>query len=308
VAVVMGASPSPFLIFYVDGVQELGFGMTGLPATLARTSNFIGKSNWQADPFLKGSVYDLRVYDDSRGATEIRSDMSGNIDLNDPDLRLYYALNGNYASGLATPQADAQAQNSPAFVANTNTASGVTPSVLTLSSANVVNVNNDTPSTNQTLTFSKNSSLVGTTGNNTLSGTNSNDFLAGQGGNDILAGGSGADTFFWQQGETGSDTVTDFKVSEGDMINLSGLLKSAGLTRTTSVDMLTKYLQFTQDTLNANHAVLKIDIDGLGNFTTGAEKTIQFTNGWLNGLNDTYANLLAHKTIVLDQTSAAPLF
>jgi len=70
--------------------------------------------------------------------------------------------------------------------------------------------------------------LLGGNNNDTLNGGAGNDFLTGGTGKDTLTGGTGADTFIYT---TTSDTVkniwidvlTDFKVSEGDIIDLSGL-------------------------------------------------------------------------------------
>ncbi|EKE69942.1 type I secretion C-terminal target domain-containing protein, partial [Gallaecimonas xiamenensis] len=65
--------------------------------------------------------------------------------------------------------------------------------------------------------------LYGTAGNDMLYGGDGNDILAGGLGNDLLSGGQGADSFHWSQGETGTDTITDF--SQGtDVLDLAELL------------------------------------------------------------------------------------
>jgi VCBS repeat-containing protein len=86
--------------------------------------------------------------------------------------------------------------------------------------------------------------LHGGAGNDALNGGNGNDILVGGKGNDALAGGAGADVFAWKLGDGGTagapavDTITDFKVSEGDRLDLRDLLQSeAG-------SSLDKYLDF----------------------------------------------------------------
>ena len=71
--------------------------------------------------------------------------------------------------------------------------------------------------------------LIGTAGNDKIVGGAGNDFLRGAFGKDILTGGTGADTFVVEAG-TGTDTITDFKATEGDRIALSGGLTFGRLT------------------------------------------------------------------------------
>lgn len=68
-----------------------------------------------------------------------------------------------------------------------------------------------------------------TSNNDQLTGTNKNNKLSGLAGDDTLIGGSGSDIFqFNDIKETGKttktrDTITDFKTSDGDKIDLSGI-------------------------------------------------------------------------------------
>ena len=78
--------------------------------------------------------------------------------------------------------------------------------------------------------------IFGQAGNDTLNGGAGNDILLGGMGNDTLTGGAGADTFMYVKGETGNDTITDFNIGEGDVIDLSDLLSGHG-------SDLTQYLQ-----------------------------------------------------------------
>lgn len=66
--------------------------------------------------------------------------------------------------------------------------------------------------------------LIGNSGNDTISGGNSKDFIQGGSGADKLTGGTGADVFSFistkDSTSSSRDTITDFKQSEDDIINL----------------------------------------------------------------------------------------
>lgn len=66
----------------------------------------------------------------------------------------------------------------------------------------------------------KNDSLHGLASNDVISAGKGNDFLWGHGGNDTLIGGAGADVFVFSSAG-GEDTITDFNLSEGDVIIFS---------------------------------------------------------------------------------------
>ncbi|MFG5862185.1 retention module-containing protein [Metapseudomonas sp. CR1201] len=76
-----------------------------------------------------------------------------------------------------------------------------------------------------------NDQLIGGNGNDILFGGTGTDTLTGGKGSDTLWGGSGNDTFVWKAGDSGvvgspdQDVVKDFKMSEGDKLNLSDLLQ-----------------------------------------------------------------------------------
>jgi Ca2+-binding RTX toxin-like protein len=68
-------------------------------------------------------------------------------------------------------------------------------------------------------------------GNNELIGTDQDDVIIGGAGNDILTGGDGADLFVWQAGDefnlsniSAQDTVTDFNIEQGDVLDLADIL------------------------------------------------------------------------------------
>ena len=72
--------------------------------------------------------------------------------------------------------------------------------------------------------------ITGNGGNNILEGQGGNDILNGRGGNDTLTGGTGSEYLFTiPMGPTvippsNNDTITDFNDSEGDRIDLRGVI------------------------------------------------------------------------------------
>ncbi|MEO6409614.1 MAG: Calx-beta domain-containing protein, partial [Burkholderiaceae bacterium] len=78
-----------------------------------------------------------------------------------------------------------------------------------------------------------NDRLYGGDGADQLFGGNGNDVLYGGAGNDLLTGGLGGDTFAWSLADRGLmgapavDTITDFNVAQGDVLDLRDLLVGA---------------------------------------------------------------------------------
>lgn len=67
-------------ILYIDGVQvATNTGMTFKPSDLApaTSGNFIGKSEWMGDKYLKGQVDDFRIYNRALSSSEVTSVMNG---------------------------------------------------------------------------------------------------------------------------------------------------------------------------------------------------------------------------------------
>jgi hypothetical protein len=135
--------------------------------------------------------------------------------------------------------------------------------------------------------------LFGNGGNDTLVGGAGADLIVGGGGNDILTGGLGADTFRWNSGESGTDTVTDFTKAQGDKIDLSGLLAGLGAAK----DNIAGFLQLTSA---GSDAILKIDVEGGGGFSSPTQ-TITLSGAWSSGnlLNDTLANLIEQRVFLI---------
>jgi Ca2+-binding RTX toxin-like protein len=117
-----------------------------------------------------------------------------------------------------------------------------------------------------------------TSANNALTGTAGNDLMESGQGNDTMAGGSGADVFKFAFNEVGTDTVTDFTKSQGDKVDLSGILQGTGFN---VLSNLATFLQLSTD--GSGNAVLKVDPYGESNFTTPAQ-TVVFANAAASGL------------------------
>ncbi|MGY5537463.1 retention module-containing protein [Vibrio brasiliensis] len=105
--------------------------------------------------------------------------------------------------------------------------------------------------------------LIGGAGDDQLDGGDGNDTLYGGLGSDILVGGTGMDTFVWDHIDGGSlDTIKDFKVSEGDKIDLREVLPELKQ-NTLDMDSLLEHLDVKVDGDN-----VELHIHPLG---TGAE-------------------------------------
>ncbi|HKS13105.1 MAG TPA: immunoglobulin-like domain-containing protein [Pseudomonas sp.] len=149
--------------------------------------------------------------------------------------------------------------------------------------------------------------LLGGTGNDTLLGGEGNDMLFGGAGadilnggkgDDILTGGAGGDTFVWKSGDTGKDVIKDFKVAEGDRLDLSDLLQGE---KGTTID---NYLKIT--TVGGDSTVL-VSTEGKLNAAGGlanADVTIKLEG--VNWSNTTINSLIsgADPTIKVDNSNS----
>uniref|UniRef100_UPI000B546CA7 VCBS domain-containing protein n=1 Tax=Cobetia sp. QF-1 TaxID=1969833 RepID=UPI000B546CA7 len=104
--------------------------------------------------------------------------------------------------------------------------------------------------------------LEGGSGNDNLQGGAGNDTLIGGTDNDILTGGDGADIFMWMNGDdanslggTATDTITDFSVAGGDVLDLSDLLQEDE-----DANSLSSFLHFESD--GAGGTNISISADG----------------------------------------------
>jgi VCBS repeat-containing protein len=86
---------------YLNGTVVSTGKLNTSPASISRTNNFLGRSNWSADPYFHGGLRDLRIYDKARTQAEINSDMAGLVpDGANAGLLAWYSLDGRgFASG-----------------------------------------------------------------------------------------------------------------------------------------------------------------------------------------------------------------
>lgn len=87
-----------------------------------------------------------------------------------------------------------------------------------------------TEDSSSTATETAYAEIAGEISDDTLSGSDANEMIIGGAGNDILTGGAGKDIFVWNAGDEGTaispaeDIVTDFDISEGDVLDFSDIL------------------------------------------------------------------------------------
>jgi Ca2+-binding RTX toxin-like protein len=111
--------------------------------------------------------------------------------------------------------------------------------------------------------------INGGAGNDLIFGQEGDDVITGGAGNDTLYGGSGADTFAYNALTDGTDTILDFDVTEGDVLDLSALLSDAGFDPIN--DAITNFV-FATDT--AQGTVIKVDVTGAGNSAAAASVAV----------------------------------
>ncbi|WP_177332438.1 immunoglobulin-like domain-containing protein, partial [Pseudomonas sp. NBRC 111130] len=143
-----------------------------------------------------------------------------------------------------------------------------------------------------------NDTLLGGEGNDLLFGGAGNDMLTGGKGNDILSGGAGADTFVWKAGDIGQDVIKDFKLSEGDRLDLTDLLQGE---RGTTID---NYLKITTV---GGESTLQISTEGKLNAAGGlANADVSIKLEGVNWSNTSINSLIsgADPTIKIDNNNS----
>jgi Ca2+-binding RTX toxin-like protein len=126
--------------------------------------------------------------------------------------------------------------------------------------------------------------LFGLGGDDTLLGNADNDILFGGVGDDILTGGTGADIFVFNLADgTGStDTIIDFSLSEGDVLNFSDFLQNEDDTGADLASYLHVSFDGSDSTITANS-----ENDG-----SGSDLTVVIQDVDLNGLGVDQADIL----------------
>ncbi len=99
--------------------------------------------------------------------------------------------------------------------------------------------------------------ITGSDGGNKLYAGSGNDLIYGGAGNDTLYGESGADIFIYGAIDTMGhiDTIDDFSLSDGDMLDLSDVISSYDPV----TDAITDFIQITD---SGNNSIVSVDTDG----------------------------------------------
>ena len=98
VALTLGGAGALTATLYVDGVSVATGTLTAIIATAARSSSYVGHSNF-GDPDFNGNIRDVRVYDNTLSAADITSDMNGNAPAATNVLTSYFPLITDANSG-----------------------------------------------------------------------------------------------------------------------------------------------------------------------------------------------------------------
>ena len=93
---------------YLNGAVIGSAVATALPPVTTRSNNYIGRSNWQADANLNGSIQDLRLYSASRTQSQIIADSQSTVNPADATLTYAYRFNGNTNSSRSGDPATTQ--------------------------------------------------------------------------------------------------------------------------------------------------------------------------------------------------------
>jgi|GEM_PF-931557 len=181
---------------FVAGVPEIGQRLTA--------SNNIQDADGMGN--VTYSWYNMNNFTEDNKSGNSRVFLTGD-ELNDA----VWAVLAKYIDGNGVEES---VISNPIFIKPASTSVNITSTVIAVAS---------------TKPTSGNDQLTGTTKNNKLSGLAGDDTLIGGLGADTLTGGSGSDIFqFNDIKETGKttktrDTITDFKTSDGDKIDLFGI-------------------------------------------------------------------------------------
>jgi hypothetical protein len=79
---------------YLNGVAIRSGTLSAAPASISRSSNFLGRSNWSSDAYFKGAIRDLRLHNRALTAEQIGQSMAGLAPAADQDLVAWYSLDG----------------------------------------------------------------------------------------------------------------------------------------------------------------------------------------------------------------------
>jgi len=99
--------------------------------------------------------------------------------------------------------------------------------------------------------------IYGGAGDDIIFGQEGDDVIYGGLGDDVLYGGSGADSFVFMDGNEGVDTIKDFSIAEGDILDISNIL--SGFDPLT--EALTNYVNVVG---SGTDTIVQVDVTGTG--------------------------------------------
>lgn len=102
---------------YVNGV-EVASGTVHVPRAVARTSNFIGASNWSGDGHTDAMLDDVRIWSTARTPEQVRAGMTSRFGTGEPGLRLSYRFDegaGTVAGAQGASAVSATLENGAAW-------------------------------------------------------------------------------------------------------------------------------------------------------------------------------------------------
>ncbi|WP_343773612.1 type I secretion C-terminal target domain-containing protein, partial [Marinobacterium sediminicola] len=144
-----------------------------------------------------------------------------------------------------------------------------------------------------------NDTLIAGGGNDILIGGEGDDILIGGLGSDSLSGGLGADSFVWAAGDAdgGTDTITDFSITESDVLDLSDLLDPDGIYEINS-NNLSAYLSANFDS-NTGETTIQVFSGGNAGAADATPDQVIIVNG---DLESNLTTLVNNGTIVVDNS------
>ncbi len=83
---------------YING-EEVAYGECQLPASVNRSNNFIGRSNWSADGYFSGEIHDLQLWGRKLGINEIKKAMFEEVKGTEPDLLHAWSMGSRDING-----------------------------------------------------------------------------------------------------------------------------------------------------------------------------------------------------------------
>jgi hypothetical protein len=98
--------PLGHAVLYKNGAQ-VASGQLQLPATLTRTHNYIGRSNWLLDSYFGGAMREVRLWNLARDQARIQADMHRSLDSAEPGLIGYWPLDEGGGTAVSDHTASA---------------------------------------------------------------------------------------------------------------------------------------------------------------------------------------------------------